>query len=1005
VAGARLRRAAARRSEEIRGCHVSEHREDLPRFAELEAEYEILRELGRGGTAVVYLAREREIGREVAIKVVRATYVEDDEAAARLVREARTVAGLRHPNIVMLHGTRRLADGSLALIMQYIHGRTLKQEIRERGALPFPDVERILADLGSALAHAQRHRILHRDIKPENVYLEEESGRACLSDFGIARAWDDCALTLPGTAIGTPAYMSPEQVDGAELDARSDIYSLGLVAYEMITGQAPWAGESLFRMIYKQKHEDLPDIADVRPDAPDGLRAVIERALRKNPDERWADAEAFMAALGAVPAPGSARPPSGRVASTTRTPVPSRNAAAIRRPEENLTVRFRRGEAHTAAAPGEDAAAAMDAAPVAAAPAAGVAARAAERLERTDRRRNLIVAAALVAAMIITPVMLIVVRSADPGTASAQTAGGAPSGGADVPTAGAVPWAEPGPAAAGGSVPSLAYAIFGDMQGGVAGDSLATPLVLRVEDAAGQPVAGATVRFTVRTGRGAVHPDTAVTDEHGLASARWLPDEAGDHIVDATVAGVDREPVIFRARVSARPAVRLVSVPAPRPDGTVAGRTVIVVRAEDDRGEPVADAEIRFSVRSGGGRIEPGRARTGRRGTVQVEWILGEESSQEASAALADQDGEGLVLRSAREASRIAVRVGLRPGGMHTCSLNTDGTVWCWGGNDSGQLGDGSSGRRTSPARIPLPEPAARLSAGVSHTCAVTVSGSAWCWGANDGGQLGDGTRVGRAEPVQVTGGRSFTDIFAGASHTCALDPAGRLFCWGQNAHGQLGDGTRTSRTSPVRAGGGRTFTRVGLGWAHTCAVAGDGSAYCWGRNSSGELGDGRTADRAAAAAVAGGHRFSAVAAGNTHSCGLAADGAVLCWGQNTHGQLGSGGGDSLVPSPVAATETFVQVTAGGVHTCALTRAGDAFCWGRNSYGQLGDGTNEDRRRPVAVVASSRFSSLQASGAHTCGIAAASGGSGFCWGFNLAGQLGDGSRANQARPVPAGRQR
>jgi serine/threonine protein kinase len=103
-------------------------------------------------------------------------------------------------------------------------------------------VERILADLGSALAHAQRHRILHRDIKPENVYLEEESGRACLSDFGIARAWDDCALTLPGTAIGTPAYMSPEQVDGAELDARSDIYSLGLVAYEMITGTGAVGG-------------------------------------------------------------------------------------------------------------------------------------------------------------------------------------------------------------------------------------------------------------------------------------------------------------------------------------------------------------------------------------------------------------------------------------------------------------------------------------------------------------------------------------------------------------------------------------------------------------------------------------------------------------------------------------------------------------------------------------------------------------------------------------------
>jgi alpha-tubulin suppressor-like RCC1 family protein/tRNA A-37 threonylcarbamoyl transferase component Bud32 len=999
---------------------VSEHREDLPRFAELEAEYEVLRELGRGGTAVVYLAREREVGREVAIKVVRATYVEDDEAAARLVREARTVAGLRHPNIVMLHGTRRLADGSLALIMQYIHGRTLKQEIRERGALPFTEVERILADLGSALVHAQRHRILHRDIKPENIYLEEESGRACLSDFGIARAWDDCALTLPGTAIGTPAYMSPEQVDGAELDARSDIYSLGLVAYEMITGQAPWAGESLFRMIYKQKHEDLPAIADVRPDAPAGLRAVIERALRKDPDQRWADAEAFMAALGAVPEPGSASPPSSQVSSATRAPTSARSAPATPHPEENLTVRFRRGEARAGSAPAQSAAGAVAAARATAAgvaapataarvaapaTAARVAAPVAGRLERTDRRRNLIVAAALVAAMVSTPVVITIVRSADPGTASAQAAGGGPSGGAGMPPAGAVPWAEPGPAAAGGSMPSLAYAIFGDMQDGVAGDSLATPLVLRVEDAAGQPVAGATVTFAVRSGRGAVHPETVATDEHGLASARWLPDDAGDHVVEATVAGVDREPVTFRARVAARPAVRLVSVPAPQRDAAGPGRTVVVVRAEDDRGEPVAGAEIRFTVRSGGGRIEPGRARTGRLGTAQVEWTLGEESSQEALAALADEEGEGLVLRTARAATRIAVRAGLRPGGMHTCSLDAEGTVWCWGGNDSGQLGDGSSGRRTSPARIPLPEPAARLSAGVSHTCVVTVSGNAWCWGANDDGQLGDGTRVGRAAPVAVTGGQSFSDIFAGASHSCALDSAGRLFCWGQNGHGQLGDGTRTSRTSPVRAGGGRTFTRVGLGWAHTCGVAGDGTAYCWGRNGSGELGDGRTADRAAAAAVAGGHRFTAVAAGNTHSCGLTGDGAVLCWGQNTNGQLGSGGGDSLVPVPVAASEAFVQLTAGGVHTCALTQAGGAFCWGRNNYGQLGDGTNQDRPRPVAVAAASRFASLQASGAHTCGTAAGASGSGSCWGFNLAGQLGDGSRSNQARPVPAGRQR
>jgi serine/threonine protein kinase/alpha-tubulin suppressor-like RCC1 family protein len=990
---------------------VTEHREDLPRFAELEAEYEILRELGRGGTAVVYLAREREIGREVAIKVVRATYVEDEEAAARLVREARTVAGLRHPNIVMLHGTRRLADGSLALIMQYIHGRTLKQEIRERGALPFDDIGHILADLGSALVHAQRYRILHRDIKPENIYLEDESGRACLSDFGIARAWDDCALTLPGTAIGTPAYMSPEQVDGAELDARSDIYSLGLVAYEMITGQAPWAGESLFRMIYKQKHEDLPSIADIRPDTPEALRAVVERALRKEPGERWADASAFMAALGAVPAPASAPPAAG----TARAPAPTRSAATIPPSEDSLTIRYRRGEgqafAATAAGAPAPAAAKPSAVPPASASvptttfavAAGTPAH--TKLERTDRRRNVLVAATLVAAMISTPVMLTIFRSADPGRASAQAAGEALAGPVEAAPPPSDGTADSASAATGGSTPFLAFAIFGDMQDGVVGDSLATPLVLRVEDAAGRPVAGAVVTFAVRSGRGAVQPATATTDEHGLASARWLPDEAGDHLVEATVEGVDREPVAFRARVGARRAVRLVAVPGPQRSGGNPGRTTVVVRAEDDRGEPVAGVEVRFDVRSGGGRIEPGRARTDRTGTAQVEWSLGDDASQEARAVLADHNGDEVVIRAAREASRLPVRAGLRLGGMHTCTLDGEGMVWCWGANDSGQLGDGSTGRRTSPARIPLPEPAARLSAGVSHTCVITVSGSAWCWGSNDGGQLGDGTRVSRAEPVLVTGGRSFIDIFAGASHTCALDGTGRLFCWGQNFNGQLGDGSRTARTSPVRAGGGRTYASVALGWAHTCAVAGDGTAWCWGRNGSGELGDGRTADRPAAAQVSGGNRFRAVAAGNTHTCGLTSDGTVACWGQNNHGQLGSGGGDSLVPVPVPGTEAFVQLTAGGVHTCALTRGGEAYCWGRNSYGQLGDGTNQDRPRPVAVAATARFTSLQASGAHTCGMVAGASDSGFCWGFNLAGQLGDGSRSNQARPVPAGRQR
>jgi hypothetical protein len=276
----------------------SNESQDLPRIPELEEDYEFIRELGRGGTAVVYLARERDVERYVAIKLMHPGYLQDDDAVARLMREARTVARLQHPNIVMLLGVRRLGDRGYGLVLQYVPGTTVKERIREEGPLPVPLTERILTDLGSALQYAHRHRIVHRDIKPENVFLDADSGVSRLADFGIARFWDtDSGLTLPGTAIGTPTYMSPEQVDGRDLDGRSDLYSVGLVAYEMLTGQPPWAGETLYKIVYKQKHEELPPLGELRPEVPHHIRSAIEKALRKNPNDRWRDAGEFLAAL------------------------------------------------------------------------------------------------------------------------------------------------------------------------------------------------------------------------------------------------------------------------------------------------------------------------------------------------------------------------------------------------------------------------------------------------------------------------------------------------------------------------------------------------------------------------------------------------------------------------------------------------------------------------------------------------------------------------------------
>jgi len=282
---------------------------EIPWIPELADDYELVRELGRGGTAVVYLARDRELGRDVAIKLIRPAYVQDEDAVARLVREARTVGRLQHPGIVMLLGTRRLGERGLALILQYVPGETLKSRIQRTGPLPFPEVERVLRDLGNALEYAHAHRIVHRDIKPENVYLDEGSGIARLADFGLARGWDsDSGLTMPGTAIGTPTYMSPEQLEGGEIDGRSDMFSLGLVGYEAVTGEQPWAGESLYSLIHKQKHENLPPIRKRRPDTPDHLIRAVEGAIAKDPADRWPRARDFLNALSGK-SPGATRAP------------------------------------------------------------------------------------------------------------------------------------------------------------------------------------------------------------------------------------------------------------------------------------------------------------------------------------------------------------------------------------------------------------------------------------------------------------------------------------------------------------------------------------------------------------------------------------------------------------------------------------------------------------------------------------------------------------------------
>ena len=288
------------------GKSVAEFPLEIPRdLLWLTPRYEFVRELGRG-MAVVYLARARdggsdEPGREVAVKVVAPPHAADRETVDRFAREARTATALTHPNIVRTLAIETSGD-AVAIVTEYISGETLRAMLKERGALPFSRAAAILRDVASALAHAHATRIVHRDVKPENIFVETGTGRALLGDFGIARSIDaDALLTHDGASLGTPAYMAPEQVDGLPVDERTDVYALGLLGWEMLTGRRPWQGETLYALLQKQKTEPLPDLARLRPDVPLFLHRAIEGALAKDPAARWRDAHAMLEQLSPAP--------------------------------------------------------------------------------------------------------------------------------------------------------------------------------------------------------------------------------------------------------------------------------------------------------------------------------------------------------------------------------------------------------------------------------------------------------------------------------------------------------------------------------------------------------------------------------------------------------------------------------------------------------------------------------------------------------------------------------
>jgi len=386
-----------------------------------------------------------------------------------------------------------------------------------------------------------------------------------------------------------------------------------------------------------------------------------------------------------------------------------------------------------------------------------------------------------------------------------------------------------------------------------------------------------------------------------------------------------------------------------------------------------------------------------------------------------DFDGDGVLNIFNVHPNLAYSEISISSGGSYTCAILDDGSVSCWGANGEGQLGNGTTTGRNTPSQtssLGTGRTAVAISSGGSNTCAILDDGTVSCWGLNDNGQLGDGTTTDQNTPTQTSNhvtGRTAVAISSGTFHACAILDDGNVSCWGDNGYGQLGDGTTTDRNTPTQTssfGIGRTAVAISTGVRHTCAILDDGSVSCWGNNALGQLGDGTGGEwndysntPTQSSNLGTGRTAVAISSGGSHTCAILDDGTVSCWGFNYYGQLGDGTSTNYRSIPAQTSSlgtgrTAVAISSGIHYTCTILDDASVSCWGMNDYGQLGDGTTSDQNRPTqtsspgtnqgAVAISSGYY-------HTCAILDDA--SVSCWGHNSDGRLGDGTTTQRNTPT------
>jgi alpha-tubulin suppressor-like RCC1 family protein len=346
--------------------------------------------------------------------------------------------------------------------------------------------------------------------------------------------------------------------------------------------------------------------------------------------------------------------------------------------------------------------------------------------------------------------------------------------------------------------------------------------------------------------------------------------------------------------------------------------------------------------------------------------------------------------------------VAISAGYWHSLGLKSDGSLWGWGGNMYGQLGDGTTGNRLIPVRIGTANDWVFISAGYGHTLALKANGTLWAWGWNSFGVLGDGTGSDRLLPVQIGSDKTWAFVSAGGFHSMAITANGELWTWGRNDFGQLGDGTTTFKNFPIQVGTDNRWAFVSAGGYHSIAIHANGSLWAWGDNTYGQLGDGTTTGRSSPVRIGLRNDWVWVPAGGYYTMGQRVDGTIWAWGNNGFGQLGDNTFTAKsVPTQIGSERQWVAIAAHD-HSLGLKSDGTLWAWGANRSGELGNGETISRRTPVQIAAHPKDTWLSAAGGIHFSVGITSEGTLWSWGYNQFGQLGDGTTEDKALPVQIG---